>query len=72
MMPIRNLANWDRGLRVGLGVLLLYAGFFGGAAGLLAAACRIFFWLPLLTGIVGWSPVYSFFGWSTKSRARHE
>lgn len=71
-MPNRNLALWDRGLRIGVGALLLYVGFFGGVSGLVAAACRIFFWLPLLTGIVGWSPVYAFLGWSTKSRGRRE
>lgn len=71
-MPNRNLAPWDRALRIGIGVLLLYVGFFGGAPGLVGAACRIFFWLPLLTGTIGWSPVYAFFGWSTKSKVRHE
>ncbi len=71
-MPNRNLANWDRGLRVVLGALLLYIGFFGGSPGLFGAACRLFFWLPLLTGIIGWCPVYAFLGWNTKSKARHE
>ncbi|MEP7011741.1 MAG: DUF2892 domain-containing protein [Acidobacteriota bacterium] len=71
-MPNLNLAHWDRGLRIGVGLLLLYVGFFASPSGLLAAACRIFLWLPLLTGIVGWCPVYAFFGWSTKSKMRHE
>lgn len=69
-MPNRNLANWDRALRVFVGALLLYIGFFGGATGILGAACRIFFWLPLATGLLGWSPVYAFFGWKTITKAR--
>jgi hypothetical protein len=70
-MPNRNQAPWDRGLRVGMGTLLLIAGFFGDVNGLIGASLRIFGWLPLLTGLVGWSPVYAFFDWRT-SKPRNE
>ncbi|HXU30636.1 MAG TPA: DUF2892 domain-containing protein [Thermoanaerobaculia bacterium] len=70
MLPIRNQARWDRGLRIALGATLLLVGFFGGLSGLAAVALRIFGWLPLLTGLAGWSPVYAFFGLSTMSRPR--
>ncbi len=71
-MSNRNLANWDRMVRIGIGAVLLYLGFFGGSSGLLEATSRIFAWLPLATGLCGWSPVYAFFGWSTLSRVRSE
>ena len=69
-MPNRNQAQWDRGLRVAVGALMLIAGFWGGIEGLAGASLRIFGWLPLATGLVGWSPLYAFFGWSTVARRR--
>ncbi len=71
-MPIRNQGWWDRGLRVIAGTLLLIAGFWGGIDGLAGASLRIFGWLPLFTGLIGWDPIYAFFRWSTDVKARRE
>ncbi len=67
-----NQAPWDRGLRVVVGAVLLIVGFFGGVEGLFGAALRIFGWLPLLTGLFGWDPIYAFLGWRTNSTAQSE
>lgn len=64
-----NEAGWDRLFRVGLGVALLVIGFavMDGTAGLVVGIVAL---VPLLTGIVGWCPLYSLFGFRTnKSQA---
>jgi hypothetical protein len=60
----KNIGVLDRALRVGVGVLLIA----------LAVGGTIGFWgyigvVPLLTGVVGNCPVYSFFGLSTCPRS---
>ena len=59
-----NEAGWDRLLRVVLGVVLLILGF-----GLLEAPAGVVVGIvalvPLLTGLVGWCPLYSVFGFRT-------
>ncbi len=57
---IRNEANWDRILRVCLGVVLLSLIFVGPQTwwGLIGA-------VPLLTGLIGYCPLYQLFGFSS-------
>ncbi len=59
-----NEAGWDRLARVVLGVVLLIVGF-----GLMEAPAGIVVgvvaFVPLLTGLVGWCPLYSVFGFRT-------
>lgn len=59
-----NEAGWDRVFRVVLGVVLLIVGFgvMTGTAGLVVG---IVAFVPLLTGLVGWCPLYSLFGFRT-------
>ena len=59
-----NEAGWDRVFRVGLGVVLLIVGFgvVGGTAGLIVGIVAL---VPLLTGLAGWCPLYSLFGFRT-------
>jgi len=61
---MKNEANWDRGARVALGVVLLIVGFgvMGGTAG---AIVGVVAFVPLLTGLVGWCPIYSVFRFRT-------
>ena len=61
-----NLATWDRALRILLGLAMLLLGWSGLVDGLWAIALVIFAWVPLLTGIVGWCPVYALLGISTR------
>lgn len=59
-----NEAGWDRLARVVLGVVLLIVGF-----GLMEAPAGIVVgvvaFVPLLTGLVGWCPLYSVLGFRT-------
>lgn len=59
-----NEAGWDRVFRVVLGVVLLIVGFgvMTGTAGLVVG---IVAFVPLLTGLLGWCPLYSLFGFRT-------
>jgi hypothetical protein len=60
------VANWDRALRIVVGLVMVYLGWFGTGDSLWSAALRIFGFLPLLTGVVGWDPVYALLGWKTR------
>lgn len=59
-----NEAGWDRVARIVLGVGLLIVGFgvMGGTAGVVVG---IVAFVPLLTGLSGWCPLYSLFGFRT-------
>jgi hypothetical protein len=62
-----NEAGWDRIARIVLGVVLLIAGFgvMGGTGG---AIVGIVGFVPLLTGLVGWCPLYTVFKFRTNGR----
>ncbi len=53
-----NEAGWDRAVRVALGVVLLVVGFavMGGTGGTVVG---IIGFVPLLTGLSGWCPLYT-------------
>jgi hypothetical protein len=61
-----NEASWDRIARVGLGIALIGIGLVavGGWGGWALAAVGL---VPLITGTVGWCPIYSIIGRGTKS-----
>lgn len=61
-----NVANWDRIVRVVLGIVLLYLGWAGVATGGWGVFLKIIGFLPLLTGLVGFCPAYALFKFSTK------
>ena len=65
-----NEAGWDRAVRVVLGVVLMIVGFgvVGGAGGTVLGIVAI---VPLLTGIVGWCPLYTVLGIRTNGRRDH-
>lgn len=65
-MSIVNEAVWDRVLRIVLGSAILYLGWSGTVTGLSGAVLRIFGFLPLVTGLIGWSPLYAIFGFRTR------
>ncbi len=60
-----NEATWDRIVRVLLGLALLYLGFGGAVGGTLGIVIGVIGFIPLLTGLVGWCPLYSLFKFST-------
>ncbi|PWH13783.1 MAG: DUF2892 domain-containing protein [Anaerolineae bacterium] len=54
-----NEATWDRIARVVLGVVLLYLGWSGVVGGTLGVVLKFLGFVPLLTGLIGWCPLYS-------------
>ena len=61
-----NEAGWDRVARVLLGVALLWLGWGGVVAGTPGVVLKIVGFVPLLTGVVGWCPLYAALGFSTR------
>ena len=60
-----NESSWDRVARVVLGVALIVGGLtaVGGAGGYIMAAVGL---IPLVTGLIGWCPIYSVLKIGTK------
>jgi hypothetical protein len=58
-MNFQNVASWDRIIRILLGIVLLYLGWGGIVSGGAGTALKILGFVPLLTGLVGWCPLYS-------------
>jgi hypothetical protein len=56
----QNEANWERIARVVLGAALIIGGLVavGGTGGYIMAAIGL---IPLITGLMGWCPIYSIF-----------
>ena len=63
-----NEAPWDRIIRVILGVVLLYVGFgvMSGTGGIIVGIIGL---VPLITGLVGFCPLYSLFHLSTNKKS---
>ena len=63
-MKFANEAGWDRIARVVLGVVLLVVGFgvMGGTGGTVLGIVGL---IPLVTGLVGYCPLYSVFRFRT-------
>ena len=59
-----NEASWDRIVRVVLGLALIVAGFTWAQGGV-ATALVVVGLIPLLTGAVGFCPLYKLFGVAT-------
>jgi hypothetical protein len=63
-----NEGTWDRALRIMVGLVLLYLGLGGVVTGAAGTALAILAVLPLLTGVIGWCPLYALLGISTSGR----
>jgi hypothetical protein len=68
-MKYINEANWDRIVRVLLGIALLYLGWAGVVTGGLGVFLKIIGFVPLLTGLVGWCPIYALLKFRTNASA---
>jgi hypothetical protein len=62
-----NEASWDRIARVVLGIVLLYLGWAGVVSGGWGLFLMIIGFVPLITGLVGWCPIYALLKTGTKS-----
>lgn len=65
-----NEGRWDRVLRVLLGASMLAAGLFRVLPEPWNTALVLFAFVPLVTGLTGWCPLYALLGMSTCSRRR--
>ncbi len=65
MSDFVNEAGWDRIARVVLGVVLIALGFSGAVEGGLGTFLGLFGFVPLITGLVGWCPLYAIFRFRT-------
>ena len=61
-----NESNLDRVIRVVVGVVLLYLGFGGAMSGALAIVADVLGVVLLLTGAVGFCPLYTVLKFSTR------
>lgn len=64
-MSYRNEAVWDRIGRVALGLVLLGLGWTGTVDGTLGTVFSYLGFVPLLTGLIGWCPLYALFRFRT-------
>ena len=62
-----NEAGWDRIVRVALGIVMLALGWGGFVEGWLGVVLQWLGFVPLITGLVGWCPLYALFRFQTKS-----
>ncbi len=67
-MSFTNESNFDRILRVALGVALLVLGWANIVPGTLGIVFRYLGFLPLLTGLVGFCPAYALLKVHTNKR----
>jgi fatty acid desaturase len=68
-MKFVNEAGWDRIVRVVLGIALLYLGWAGVVTGGWGVFLKVIGFVPLLTGLVGFCPLYAIFRIRTNKTA---
>lgn len=68
-MSYINESGLDRIIRIALGLVLLYLGFSGVVGGGLGVFLIVLGFIPLLTGVVGWCPLYALFKIRTNQKA---
>jgi hypothetical protein len=64
-MTFLNEGEWDRGIRILGGMILLGVGW-GLTTGAVGIALIVGGFIALLTGLAGWCPAYTAFGVSTR------
>lgn len=68
-MSYINESGLDRIIRIALGLVLFYLGFSGVVGGGLGVFLIVLGFIPLLTGVVGWCPLYALFKIRTNQKA---
>jgi len=58
-MTSKNLARWDRILRILVGTVMVLLAISGAVDGILRVGLLLFAWVPLATGALGWDPIYA-------------
>jgi hypothetical protein len=62
-----NEAGWDRIVRIVLGLAMLVLGWGGFVTGTFGVILQWLGFVPLITGLIGWCPLYSLFHFRTKA-----
>ncbi len=70
-MQFTNEAVWDRALGILSGLVMILAGWSVLGGTLWGAALKIFGFIPLVTGLIGWCPFYTLLGVATKKLGRN-
>jgi hypothetical protein len=60
-----NESMVDRGIRVVLGLAIIAFGFSGAVTGTLGVVFKVLGFVPLLTGLIGYCPIYGLFKFQT-------
>ena len=60
-----NEASWERWVRIGLGIVLLFLCWGGFVTGGLGVFLKIIGFVPLLTGVIGFCPIYHLINFKT-------
>jgi fatty acid desaturase len=68
-MKSMNETGWDRIVRVVLGIVLLYLGWMGIVTGGWGTFLKIIGFVPLITGLIGFCPLYAIFKFRTNKTA---
>ncbi|HEY66315.1 MAG TPA: DUF2892 domain-containing protein [Caldilineae bacterium] len=61
-----NESSWDRIIRIVLGLILLYVGFGPPLSGALGIIVGIIGIILVVTGAIGWCPLYQLLNFKTK------
>ena len=70
-MAFSNQSHVDRAIHLLVGLAMLALGWIL-ADGLFATSLRLFGWVPLVEGALGWSPFYALLGIDTRQAGRSE
>ncbi len=62
-----NEAGWDRIVRILLGIGMLVLGWGGFVTGTFGVILQWLGFVPLITGLIGWCPLYALFHFRTKT-----
>lgn len=68
-MSLVNEASWERVARVVMGVVLIFLGFSGTVSGGFGTFLGVLGFVPLVTGLAGWCPLYAILKFRTKREA---
>ncbi len=60
MGKLSNVGSWDRFIRIGVGVAVTSLAFWGPENLMFLVGL-----VPIITGLVGWCPLYTLFGFKT-------
>lgn len=71
-MSFMNEGTADRAIRIIAGIALLALGWGGVVDGTLGTVFKFLGFVPLLTGLVGWCPLYSIGRISTRAKSAKE